>query len=253
MSVVFVCIAGFIGAMVDAIVGGGGLITIPALLTTGMPSHFVLGTNKFASSMGTISSSYHYFKSGQVDLKLLGWLLPLSFIGSGLGVLAILGMNSDFLEGFVIVMVVVIGLYTFFKKDLGLDHKPKARTRKRLVYGMIFALALGFYDGFFGPGTGAFIIFALINLYGFDFKKASANAKFMNFTSNITALVLFLLHGKVNFALGVPMALSMVVGGRVGAMLAVKKGSKFIKPVFLIVSLALVIKMAFEWIGGFNG
>lgn len=114
--IIFVCIAGFLGAMVDAIVGGGGLITIPALLTTGIPTHFVLGTNKFASSMGTISSSYHYYKSGEVDFKLLKWLLPFSLLGSGLGVLAILALDSDFLKGFVIFMVIIIGLYTFLGK-----------------------------------------------------------------------------------------------------------------------------------------
>jgi hypothetical protein len=251
--IILVCIAGFLGAMVDAIVGGGGLITIPALLTTGIPTHFVLGTNKFASSMGTISSSYHYYKSGEVDFKLLKWLLPLSLVGSGLGVLAILSLDSDFLKGFVIFMVIIIGLYTFFRKDLGLYHKPQIFTKKRMMYGMMLALTLGFYDGFFGPGTGAFIIFGLIALFGHDFKKASANAKFMNFTSNFTALVLFFIHGKINFTLGIPMAISMILGARLGAVLAVKNGSKFIKPVFLLVSLVLVIKMSYEWLGGLNG
>jgi len=249
----FVCLAGFFGAMVDAIVGGGGLITIPALFATGMPTHYVLGTNKFAASMGTISSSIHYLKSGEVDVKLLRWLLPMSFIGSSLGVTAILALDSDFLQGFVIVMVIVIGLYTFFKRDLGLYHIKKDKNKKTIFYGMILALGLGFYDGFFGPGTGAFIIFGLIGIYGFDFKKASANSKFMNFTSNFTALILFVINGKVNYGLAVPMAISMILGGKVGAMLAVKKGSRFIKPVFLGVSAVLVIKMSIEWIGGFSG
>lgn len=248
--IILVCIAGFLGAMVDAIVGGGGLITIPALLAAGLPTHLALGTNKFASSMGTIASSYHYYKSGNVSFKLLKYLLPFSLIGSAIGVLTVLAINPDFLKGFIIIMVLLIGVYTLAKKDLGLHNKFDGITKKKIMMAIALALGLGFYDGFFGPGTGSFIIFGLIAIFGFDFKKASANSKLMNFTSNFTALVLFLINGQILFKTGIPMAISMVIGARVGAHLAVTKGARFIKPVFILVSFALVIKMCFDIVGG---
>ena len=250
LKIIIVCLAGFLGAMVDAIVGGGGLITIPALMATGMPTHFALGTNKFASSMGTISSAYHYYKSGEINFKMLKYLLPLSLIGSAIGVYSVLHVDPEFLKGLIIVMVLIIGTYTLLKKDLGLTNKFSGLSKKKILQGMALALVLGFYDGFFGPGTGSFIIFGLIGIFGYDFKKASANSKFMNFASNFTALILFLINGKIMFAYGIPMAISMVIGARVGAMLAVKNGAKFIKPVFVLVSFALVIKMLFETFGG---
>lgn len=248
--ILFICIAGFFGAMVDAIVGGGGLITIPALLAAGLPTHLALGTNKFASSMGTISSAYHYYKSGEVNFKLLKYLLPLSLVGSAIGVLTVLAIDPSFLKVFIIFMVLIIGLYTLLKKDLGLHNRFTGLNKKKIVLAMGLALALGFYDGFFGPGTGSFIIFGLIGIFGYDFKKASANSKFMNFTSNFTALVLFLINGEIMFKIGIPMAIAMIVGAKVGAHLAVKNGARFIKPVFVTVSFALVIKMGFDLIGG---
>jgi len=250
LKIILVCVAGFLGAMVDAIVGGGGLITIPALMATGMPTHFALGTNKFASSMGTISSAYHYYKSGEVNLKLLKYLLPLSLIGSAIGVYSVLLIDPEFLKSLIVVMVLIIGTYTLVKKDLGLINNFTGLTKKKIILCMVLALGLGFYDGFFGPGTGSFIIFGLIHIVGYDFKKASANSKFMNFTSNFTALILFLVNGRILFAYGVPMAISMVIGAKVGAALAVKNGAKFIKPVFILVSFALVLKMVLEMFGG---
>lgn len=243
ISVFIACLAGFFGAAIDAIVGGGGLITTPALLATGMPIHLALGTNKFASSMGALSSSYHFYKSGNMNMKMLKYLLPLSLFGSILGVLAVLALDPEFLKVLIIFMVIIIGSYTLFKKDLGLKNHFTGLTKKKIAFGMVLALILGFYDGFFGPGTGSFIIFGLIHIFCYDFKKASANSKLMNLFSNMTALVLFLLHGKIVFAVGIPMAICMVLGAKVGAHLAVTKGSKFIKPVFITVSFTLVVKM----------
>lgn len=250
MNLLLICIAGFIGAMIDAIVGGGGLVTIPALLATGMPTHLALGTNKFASSLGTISSAHHFFKSGEVNFKILKYLLPFSLIGSALGVYIVLLVNPDFLRVLIIFLVLIIGSYTFFKKELGLKNKFTGVTKKQLITAMIFALVIGFYNGFFGPGTGSFIIFGLIWIFGFDFKRASANAKFMNLTGNFTALILFMISGEVMYAYGIPMAIAMTIGGKIGASLAVKNGAKFIKPVFIIVSFSLVIKMLFDMFGG---
>ncbi len=248
LSIIIVCLAGFFGAVVDAIVGGGGLITTPALLAVGLPIHLALGTNKFASTMGTFSSSYHYYKSGNVNMKLLKYLLPFSAIGSAIGVFSVLALNPDFLRVLVIVLVFIIGGYTLIKKDLGLVDRFSGINKKKIKKGTMLAFPLGFYDGFFGPGTGSFIIFGLISIFGFDFKKASANAKLMNLTSNVVAFLLFLTHGKIMFQVAIPMAICMAIGAKVGAHLAIKKGAGFIKPVFILVSFALVIKMIFDLI-----
>ncbi len=250
MSIVIICLAGFFGALVDAIVGGGGLITIPALLSVGLPTHLALGTNKFASSFGTISAAYHYYKSGEVEFSILKFLIPLSLVGSAFGVLAVLAIDPSFLKGFIIVMVLVIGLYTLLKKNLGLINHGYEVTRKKIKQAMGLSLGLGFYDGFFGPGTGSFLIFGMIHIFGFDFRKASANSKFLNFASNVTSLVLFLVNGKIMFSYGIPMAISMIIGGKVGTHLAVTKGAKFIKPVFVLVSFGLVLKLSFDLFAG---
>ena len=135
-NIILVCIAGFFGAVVDAIVGGGGLITTPALLAAGLPTHLALGTNKFASSMGTISSSYHYYKSGNVNIKLLKYLLPFSLVGSALGVLTVLAIQPDFLKVLIIFLVVIIGLYTLLKKDLGLEDRFSGLSSKKIKLGI---------------------------------------------------------------------------------------------------------------------
>lgn len=248
MTLVIICLAGFFAALVDSMVGGGGLISVPALLATGIPTHLALGTNKFASSTGAISSAYHYLKSGNLNKKVLVRLVPFSLIGSAIGVNVVLGLNPDFLKAMIIFLVAIIGIYTLVNKNLGLvDHyvEPTAFT---FVKARFMAIIIGFYDGFFGPGTGSFLIFALIKLFGFDFKKAAANGKVLNLASNIAALFLFLINGKVVLYYAIPMAISMMIGARVGTHLAVTKGSKFIKPIFVIVSFALVAKMAFEMI-----
>ncbi|MBF4693807.1 TSUP family transporter [Fusibacter sp. Q10-2] len=246
VTLFIICLAGFFAALVDSMVGGGGLISVPALLATGIPTHLALGTNKFASSTGAISSAYHYFKSGNLNKKMLIRLVPFSLIGSAIGVNVVLGLNPDFLKAMIIFLVAIIGIYTLVNKNLGLVDHYKEPSGLTYMKGRLVAILIGFYDGFFGPGTGSFLIFSLIKLFGFDFKKAAANGKVLNLASNLSALFLFLINGKVVLYYAVPMAISMMIGARVGTHLAVTKGSKFIKPIFVIVSFTLVAKMAVE-------
>ncbi|MCT4662656.1 MAG: TSUP family transporter [Tissierellales bacterium] len=248
MIYLVICVAGFLGAMVDAMVGGGGLITLPALISTGMPIHIALGTNKFSASCGAISSVIHYYKSGTLNERLMKILIPCTFIGSVIGVNTVLMINPNFLKALVIVMVVIIGVYTLVNKNLGIEYKYEQPTKKKLVKGGLLSSIVGFYDGFFGPGAGSFYIFSLIKVFGLDFKHAAGNGKTLNATSNIAALVIFLFSGNIKFEYAIPMAISMIIGARVGTMLALKNGSKFIKPVFVIVSFVLVAKMGFELI-----
>lgn len=246
MTYVLICIIGFFAAMVDSMVGGGGLISLPALIATGMPTHLALGTNKFAASSGAISSSLSYLKSGNVNKKLMKILFPCSLIGSAIGVKVVLGLNPDFLKAIIIFLVAIIGVYTLINKDLGLKNNYSEPTGKKKIKGVGLASFFGFYDGFFGPGTGSFLIFGLIHIFGFDFKNAAANAKVLNLASNFTAALIFLINGQVAFKYGIPMAISMIIGAKVGTHMAIKGGSKFIKPIFVIVSFVLVVKMGID-------
>jgi uncharacterized membrane protein YfcA len=248
VKIIFLCSAGFLAAFVDAIAGGGGLISVPAYFAIGFPPHFTLGTNKFSSSFGSITSTLRFAKSGKVDKNLLKILLPFVFLGAVVGVSTVLVLDPNILKPIVLILLVSVGIYSFFSKSVGLEDRYEGTNKKNLTIGCIFAFVMGFYDGFFGPGAGSFIIFGLISIYGFDFVRASGNAKAMNFTSNITSVVLFAINGKIFYLMGIPMALFMILGARVGSKLALKEGAKFIKPIFVTMSLAVAGKMLYEMI-----
>ena len=245
-KIIFLGIAGFLASFVDSIAGGGGLISVPAYFMIGFPPHFTLGTNKFSSTCGSLMSTIRFAKSGKTDMDILKVLLPFSFIGAATGVYIVLLVDSAILKPVVLVMILSVGIYSFFAKSVGLEDKFKGTTKKTLILGAIFAFVMGFYDGFFGPGAGSFIIFGLIKLYGFDFVRASGNAKAMNFTSNITSLIMFAIGGKIYYLMGIPMAIFMVIGAHVGSKLAIKEGVKIIRPIFITMSLGVAIKMIYE-------
>jgi uncharacterized membrane protein YfcA len=242
-TTVLLCIAGFVASFVDSIAGGGGLISVPAFMLAGLPPHMVLGTNKFSATAGSFTSSLKFIKSGKANLKLLKYLIPFTFLGSMLGVRAVLHIDQKFLTPLVLILIMFIGIYTLFSKSLGLEDKFRGLTKKNVLLGIVLALSLGFYDGFFGPGTGSFLVFGFINIFGFNFVSSSANARILNFTSNVTALALFALSGKINYMLGIPVAISMILGARMGTTVALSKGSKLIKPIFVTMSLAVAVKM----------
>lgn len=246
LTIIFLCIGGFLAAFVDSIAGGGGLISMPILLMAGIPTHLALGTNKFAGSFGCFSSAYHYFKSGKTNNQLLKKLVPFTIIGCILGVKCVLSISDTVLNILVFVMILVVAIYTYTKKDLGTEDKFDGLTDKNIKLGMIMAFSLGFYDGFFGPGTGTFLAFAFIKIYGFDFLNASANTKILNFTSNFTALLLFMLNGQILYKVAIFYALSMMVGGYLGARVAIKKGSTLIKPIFLVMAVGVAIKLVYQ-------
>ena len=245
-KIIFLGIAGFLASFVDSIAGGGGLISVPAYFMIGFPPHFTLGTNKFSATCGSLMSTIRFAKSGKTDRDILKVLLPFSFLGAATGVYIVLLVDSAILKPVVLVMILSVGLYSFFAKSVGLEDNFKGTTKKTLTLGAIFAFIMGFYDGFFGPGAGSFIIFGLIKLYGFDFVRASGNAKAMNFTSNITSLIMFAIGGKIYYLMGIPMAIFMVLGAHVGSKLAIKEGVKVIRPIFITMSLGVAVKMIYE-------
>lgn len=244
----FLCIGGFLAAFVDSIAGGGGLISMPVLLLSGLPPHIALGTNKFGGSFGCLSSAYRYAKSGATNKNLLKKLIPFTILGSILGVTCVLSISDEILNIMVFIMILSVAIYTYKSKTLGTENKFEELTNKNIKLGIIMAFSLGFYDGFFGPGTGTFLVFALIKIYNFDFLHASANTKILNFTSNFTALILFIINGQIFYKIAIFYAISMILGGYVGAKVAIKKGSTLIKPIFLIMALCVCAKLIYQTI-----
>ena len=245
-KIVLLCIAGFTAAFVDSIAGGGGLISLPAFLLAGVNPHFALGTNKFAATAASLTSSIKYASSGKVEFKLLKYLIPFTLIGAVLGVNTVMSIDQKYLYAMVLVLVMVVGIYSFFSKDIGKVNRFNGLTKQNIMLGMVLALALGFYDGFFGPGTGSFLIFGLIGIYGFDFVLAGGNARVLNFVSNISALVMFAVYHRIDYLIGFPVLVAMIFGARFGTVMALKNGSKLIKPIFVTMSLAVAAKMLFN-------
>lgn len=246
LKLIFLCITGFIAAFVDSIAGGGGLISVPAYILAGFTPHFVLGTNKFSATCGSLFSSISFFKNGKIMLKFVKYIIPCTLLGAILGTKAVLLLSQEFLYPLVTILILFVGLYTIFKKDLGAIHSFELKSVKQVYLGMIIGFIMGFYDGFFGPGTGSFLLFAFIKFFRMDFINAQGNAKLLNFVSNITSLSVFAFSGKINFTYGIPVGIAMIFGALLGTNVAIKKGSKLIKPIFLIMSFAVFIKLLLQ-------
>lgn len=240
------CIIGFFAAFVDSIAGGGGLISLPAFLMSGLSPHLALGTNKLSASMGSVTSSYHFIKSKKVDVQLMCRLIPFTLLGAMIGVNTTLHIPGKILNLLILILIIFIAIYTLFSKTLGKENHFEGLTKKNIQIGALFAFCLGFYDGFFGPGTGSFLLFGFIKLYGFDFTLATGNARLLNCVSNFTSLIVFALNHKINYAIGLPVGLCMIVGAKLGSIVAINKGIKLIKPLFILMSLGMVIKLALE-------
>ncbi|WP_027417733.1 TSUP family transporter [Aneurinibacillus terranovensis] len=237
--------AGFIASFIDSVVGGGGLISLPALLLTGLPSTVVLGTNKLASTMSSFTSTLSFMRSGKINLKLSVSLFPLSLFGSALGAYTVRQIPPEFLKPLVIILLIGVMIYTLIKKDWGKQLTYKGMSKKIAYLTAFVALLLGFYDGFFGPGTGSFLLFAFLML-GFDFVRAAGNAKVLNFGSNIAGLLTFMSFGSVNFEYGIPMGLAMILGALIGSRVAIYKGHTYVRPLFIIVTALLIGKQLWD-------
>lgn len=242
--IIFLLFTGFITAFVDSIAGGGGLISVPALLSVGLPPQMVLGTNKLQGSIASIISAYEYIKSGKVNMKLMIKIIPFVIAGASFGVFTVRLLPSEWLKPIIIVLLIFILIFTLIKKDFGKYENPKPLTAALLSYLMIMCTIVGFYDGFFGPGTGSFLLFIFL-FTGVSFVSAQANAKILNTTSNLVALVVFIKFGYVHYEYGLIMALAGIVGAKIGTNVAVTKGSKFVKPIFFIMTVWLVCKQIF--------
>lgn len=243
--ILFLFLSGFVAAFIDSTVGGGGLVSLPALLFTGIPPALALGTNKVAGTVSSFTSTLSYLRSGKIDFRLIRYLLPLSLIGSVAGAYLVRHVPSSFLSPMVIIMLIAVTVYTLFKKDMGKSSTYMGLRKKTAFITCFVALAIGFYDGFFGPGTGSFLIFAFIFL-GFDFVQASGNAKALNLASNIGALATFILLHAVNYEYGCIMGLAMAVGAISGSQVAIRKGVTYVRPIFICVTVVMIGKQLLD-------
>ena len=240
----------FCAGAIDAAVGGGGLIQIPALM--GALPHYatatVFGTNKLASICGTASAAWSYLRKVKLQWKLLAVIAVTACISSFGGAACVALIPQSFLRPFVLFMLIVIAIYTFTKKQFGQVHIQQEVTNKILLLAGLGGLLIGFYDGIFGPGTGSFFIFYFIRYLKVDFLHASALSKIGNFMTNFAALSFFIPTGHVLFQLGLMMAVANVAGSLLGVKMALKYGSGFIRVLFLILVSILICRLGYQMI-----
>ena len=232
---------GLMAGTVDAIAGGGGLISLPVLLAVGVSPHLALGTNKLQSSVGTFMAAYRYHRKGLWSLPTVAKGLLFGFLGAVAGALSSQALSAALLKHLIPFLLLLILLYTLFSPKLGhLDAQPKLRES---YFYPLFGGLLGFYDGFFGPGVGSLWIFAIVFFLGYPLTKATAYTKVFNLKSNLIAFACFALGGNVNYTLGLIMAAGQLVGGQLGAHLAMRHGAKFIRPVFMLMVFVTILSL----------
>lgn len=234
---------GFLAGFVDSIAGGGGIISLPVLLSVGIPPHQALGTNKLQGSFGSFTAAVNYARKGLVDFKQIIPGILFTAIGAMLGTVAIQMLSTAFLQHVIPLLLVGVFLYTLFSPDMGSrDSKPKMDAR---VFYLLAGVTLGFYDGFFGPGTGSFWTVLFVLLLGLDLKQATAHTKITNFTSNLVALSVFVIGGKVLFMAGLIMGTGQMAGAYAGSRLVIRKGVGFVRGFFLTVVAVTVTRLVY--------
>ena len=246
--IVLLCIASFFAGLVDAIVGGGGLIQTPVALVVlpNVPVANIIGTLKIPAFSGTSFAARQYLKNVKLDWKLLVTMMVLAVPSAYVGSIALTHMPNDFMKPILLVVLSLLAIYTFAKKNFG-QHTDKSHSNfQQLLYAVMLSMVVGFYDGFIGPGTGSFLVVGFIALLGFDFLHASANAKMVNLATNFGSICLFALKGKILWAVAIPMAFCNALGGFIGAKLAISRGNKFIRVFFLLVVIGTLIRFGYD-------
>ena len=242
--------AAFAAGVVDAIAGGGGLITLPALLAAGLPPQLALGTNKGQSTFGSFSALVNYWRLGVIDRTRVAASFLFGFVGSLVGAWLVLQVPRALLRPVVLVLLVLVAIRLTLRRDVASPAEPLPPGASPQRRAMAIALVIGTYDGFFGPGTGTFLILSYVTWLREAMARASANAKVVNFASNLAALAIFASQGVVRWEVALPMAVAQFVGGAFGARLAVRRGDRFVRWVVLGVVLCLVVKIAVDLLRG---
>ena len=237
----------FLAGLVDSIAGGGGLLSVPAYMAAGLPPHFVLGNNKFSSSFGTLFATLRYHRHGLIDVGVALLSAFFALGGSFLGTSAVLLLSSAFLRWLLVVLVPLVAVFTLANRSLGReDRSTDLPRRRKFLVAAPAALLLGFYDGFFGPGMGMFLILFFTLALKYDLVTANANTKVVNLASNVAAVATFVAHGKVIYAIGIPAAVAGIAGNLVGSRMVIRRGGRVIRPVFLFTLLLLFAKVLYD-------
>jgi len=248
MEWIVVTLASGLAGFVDAIVGGGGLVLVPALFATfpSAPPATLFGTNKGASVWGTAAATWQYAQRVRLRWAALLPAVAVCFLGSLAGAWTVTAVSPDFLRKALPAILAMVLAYTLLKKELGRHHAPRYAGRAEALAASALGLVIGFYDGFFGPGTGSFLVFLFVRWLGYDFLNASASAKLLNMASNASALALFAWKGHVWWHFALAMAVANVAGSVLGTRLALKHGTGFVRGVFILVVSALIFKTTYD-------
>jgi uncharacterized membrane protein YfcA len=248
MELLLVSLASVLAGFVDAIVGGGGLILVPALFAVFPSTHpaTLFGTNKSASIWGTAIAARQFGRRVEMHWASLLPAAATGFCGGFAGAWAVTVISPDILRKLLPLVLLAVLLYTLARKDLGRDHAPRLFGPTRTFAACAIGLVLGFYDGFFGPGTGSFFVFLFVRVLGYDFLHASAAAKLLNTATNLAALILFAFKGHVWWQYALALAAANVVGSLLGTHLALKHGASFVRGVFIFVVSALILKTGYD-------
>ena len=244
MDLILASMASLLAGTIDSIVGGGGLILVPALFAIypSAPPATLFGTNKSASVWGTSIAAWQFSRRVQMRWAVILPAALAALVGSFIGAWVVTVINPDFLRRLLPFVLLAVLLYTLAKKDMGRTHAPRHAPGRETLLACVIGGTIGWYDGFFGPGTGSFFIFLMVRVLGYDFLNASAAAKLLNVATNLAAIALFAMKGHVWWHIGLTMAVANVVGSLIGTCLALKHGAGFVRGVFIVVVSALILK-----------
>ena len=248
VDIVVLCVFAFAAGLIDAAVGGGGLIQIPALFNVlpAAPPAALLGTNKVAAAFGTAFAARSFVRKVVINWGLVIPAACAAFVMAFFGAATVSFVPQSVMRPMVLVLIVVMAIYTFCKKDFGALHAPAHIGARQKWLAVVIGGAIGFYDGLFGPGTGSFLIFLFIRCFAFDFLHASASAKLVNIATNVAALMFFIPTGNVLYLIALPMAAFNILGALTGTWLAVRKGVPFVRALFLVLLVMLISKLSYD-------
>ncbi len=247
-EIIILCTAAFAAGFIDSIIGGGGLIQTPATLVTlqQYPLATLLGTTKIPSISGTSIAAIQYSLKVKIKWKLIALMCSIALAAAYAGSKVVSITSNRFMKPVIFCMLIIVAVYTYTKKDFGIAQEKAAPHKNELLYGALFALLIGFYDGFIGPGAGSFMILFFISILGLDFLKASAHSKLVNVSTNLGSIIFFSLSGNILFQYALPMAACNFAGSILGARLAILKGNKFIRIFFLLVIAATILRFGYD-------
>ncbi len=251
LDLLLILCAAFSAGCIDAIVGGGGLIQVPAVFSVypDAAPPALLGTNKFASIFGTGNAAWRFSKTIAIPWRALMPLAALVLLTAAAGAMVATIVPPKLFRPLVPVLLLGVLIYVLRNKHLGDEHRPRVFEREHNVWALLLIGAIGFYDGFFGPGTGSFLMFVFVRLYGYDFLHAAANARVLNVATNFAALVYFGLNGYVWWQLAMGMAVANIAGSLLGTRLALRGGSGFVRKIFIVVVSALILRTLWQVLG----